>query len=160
MAHNVTRYYSCDVSELGVGPMEHDLDDEAIEVGPDGSETIAPLADPLEIPIGWVEVTIRQVVPNPERAEEVARQLGGIESEYQSLLSLATEAGEQITDAQKRAIRLQVERGADPIESAAYAVRVIRGHLSPEYAALVRGLGPRFAAAVPEPQAAEKDGAA
>ena len=47
--------------------MEHDLDDEAIEVGPDGSETIAPLSDPLEIPIGWVEVTIRQVVPNPER---------------------------------------------------------------------------------------------
>lgn len=111
MARHESLYFECDAEGLATGPVDHDLADDE---------------EDTRLPDYWVEMTLRRVIPNPERVAEDA-----VRSELASkLIAEAASQGQTLTqeDADAAAL-MQI-----PIDETQHIVEEIEGHLSPHQA--------------------------
>ncbi len=115
---NQTLYFTCGVCGLQVGTVENDIDE---------------TEDDTEMPPGWVEVTARRVVKNPDykKPKGLEEHIDQIVSEIQSTQGEAPEG----VDA-RAAVRPHAElQMAIEAQSAVpeYMVEEVQFHISPDY---------------------------
>ena len=130
--HHKTEAYTCEVTEIGTGPVE----DECDYPNEDDAK-----ADPLRTPSGWLEVRLRIKLPSTEYAQAQQERETTIQRKLAMVMS-GIEAAQQTTEA-IAFFRAEVESQVDEGEEDPFVVNEVTLHYSQDwvYAAIASQLG-------------------
>ena len=134
-------YYECESCGLATGPVDDDVEGE----------------EDLPIPAGWLEITIRQKVPNPSYLEQKNLQGQLIEQQVSATQAMVEQQGQDVPTADIRELA-QVQISLQyPVHAPEYVVEEATVHFcqNPQCQARVSALGGEASeVAEPPPQKA------